>query len=156
VGALTVSTLGGGSLCVFAYARTHLIVDVLGVWSGAATPGVTPPVTVDDGDDIPPEALDAGLDGGAADPDASVPSADGGAITDGAITDGAPSDARPPTRGDASADAADGDAQIVPKDPLNVGGCGCRASGAHPSQAGFLWGAMLVVASRRRRRVARH
>lgn len=40
-GALTISAIGGGSLCVFANQRTHLIVDLLGVW--VPTPGAAPP-----------------------------------------------------------------------------------------------------------------
>ena len=140
VGALTVSTLGAGSLCVFANARTHLIVDVLGVWTGAAAPPVTPPDPADDGDDVPPEGSDAGRpDVLAPGPDASA--SDGGASDAGALDD-APAD---------GADDAPPAADYTPVD----GGCACGAAPVRSPPAALSWGALLaLVAVARRRRAS--
>lgn len=64
VAALTVSATGSGSLCVFASARTDLIVDVLGVW--VPTPSGPPPTSgpgpLDPNADDDPLLADGGLD----------------------------------------------------------------------------------------------
>lgn len=177
VGALTVSTLGSGSLCVFANTRTHLVVDVLGVWTGAsATP--TPPPPVDEGDDIPPDGLDAGVDGGAPGGDATTVSPDGsGLVPDGGgvrpdgAADGATDDARAaePDAGEARDGAVTSDdvldaraidqtpdgGDFVP-DSMQPAGCGCRADGAAPHGAhGAAALLALVTRSQRRRRARR-
>ncbi len=180
VGALTVSTLGRGALCVFANTRTHLIVDVLGVWTGASsTP--TPPPPVDEGDDIPPDAFDAGADGGASGGDASSVSPDGSGLVpdgggvrpDGAVAgDGAVPTGDSSATGDASelsdgAATSDGavDARTIDQGPdagdfvpdtMQPGGCGCRADGrASRSAHGVAARIALASLSRRRRRAKR-
>lgn len=108
-GALTVSRTGSGSLCLHANARTHLIVDVLGVW--VPTPDAPPPTDgpgpiPDEPDEPgPPDELDAGLD------------ADGGATDAGEVAalDGGRSDAGP--RGAIAST------------------CGCRAPGPRVASA---------------------
>lgn len=173
VGAVSVSTLGSGSLCVFSNVRTHLIVDVLGVWTGAATP-VTPAPPIDDGDDVPPEGMDAGTmtpvvdagrpvvdaggmarDTGAATRDAGAVATDVGAAVDRPTTvadAGATTDA--PTGGDAPVATADA-GETAGGGPV-AGGCGCRADAGGPS-ARASWVAALagLVGLMRRRRRAR-
>jgi MYXO-CTERM domain-containing protein len=148
VGALTVSTLGAGSLCVFANARAHLIVDVLGVWTGAAVPPVTPPDPVDDGDDIPPEGSDAGR------PDVVLPGPDASA-TDASATDAvvpdpdaSASDASPLDDASADGDDAPDAADYAPVS----GGCACDATPVGPPPAALSFGALLALVSVARRR----
>lgn len=152
-GALSVSTLGGGSLCVFASARAHLIVDVLGVWTGAAT--VPPADPGDPGDDLPVEPADAGapmVDAGAPRVDAGAPMVDAGTPRVDAGTPtadvGTPRvDAGTTTR-DAGASSDDGGAGEG--DGVVSGGCGCRAAGRAPRGASL--GALFALAARSRRR----
>ncbi len=138
VGSLTVSTLGSGSLCVFSNVRTHLIVDVLGVWTGAPTTPITPPGSPDDGDDVAPDAGTAVVDAGPRPSDAGAPSVDVGV----SATDAG--------EADATADAVGDD--VVTDEMVLTGGCGCRAGGARPPGASLSLGAMLAVASLARRR----
>jgi hypothetical protein len=61
VAAVTVMPVSAeGELCVFASGRTHLIVDLLGVWvhadDEAPDPDPTEPDPGDEGDDLPPES----------------------------------------------------------------------------------------------------
>ena len=130
VGSLTVSTLGSGSLCVFSNVRTHLIVDVLGVWTGAPTTPIAPPDSPDDGDDVAPDAGIALVDAGPPPTDAGDPvaTADASASVD-------------VVGEDAATDA-----------PVLTGGCGCRAGGARPPGVSLSLGAMLAIASLARRR----
>ena len=65
--ALNMTPLGGGNLCIFASARTHVVVDLVGVW--VPTPSAPPPtpgpgpIDPEDPDEFgPPE--DAGVSGG--------------------------------------------------------------------------------------------
>lgn len=134
VGALTVSSLGAGSLCVFSSVRTHLIVDVLGVWTGAASTPAMPPDPVDDGDDLPPEGTDAGVvPADVATPtDHVTPTADSGAVVE---TDASESHLR---------DGA----------PV-AGSCGCRAPRAHVDARALAACVVFVLACRARRRRAR-
>ncbi len=81
---LTVAPVGGGSLCVFASVRTHLLVDLVGVWTGRTA-------TVPDGG-VPGNPDDIGEAPG---PDPINPS-DAGAA-DAAPLDGAARDAGPGT-----------------------------------------------------------
>jgi len=144
VGSLTVSTLGSGSLCVFSNVRTHLIVDVLGVWTGAPTTPVAPPDSPDDGDDVAPDAGAALADAGPPPTDAGAPSVDVGVgVT---VTDAGDAVAT----ADASVDVASEDAAT--HDPVLTGGCGCRAGGAGPPGVSLALGAMLAIASLARRR----
>ncbi len=158
LGAVAVAALGSGSLCVFSNVRTHLIVDVLGVWTGATTPVSMPPPSADEGDDVHPEDADAG---------ASDASTDGASIVDASTTrdgsstevpaDGAASDV---ARVDASiSDAATVDGAL-PDDaaggyvPPLQGGCGCRAH-TSTSRASIAHVAALALLFRRRRRTAK-
>jgi hypothetical protein len=156
VGALTVSALGAGSLCVFASERTHLIVDVLGVWSGAST-GSMPPVDMpDDGDDVPPEVMDAGVDSGATPIDVGRPPADRGApVADaGAVSSdvGVTTDRGAPVA-DAGAAFADAAMDERPDDGAITGGCGCRVGGGRAGGAsGALGAAFALMALARSRR----
>ncbi len=136
VGAVTVSALGGGSLCVFTNGRTHLIVDVLGVWSGASTGPMTPPDMGDDGDDVPPEGTDAGV----------VMTTDVGvdAGTDASV------DAGVVVATDAGTDAGV-DAGVVDDGVLN-GGCGCRVGGQRSTNGALATAMVLAMVARRRRR----
>ncbi|MEZ4410033.1 MAG: MYXO-CTERM sorting domain-containing protein [Polyangiales bacterium] len=152
-GALSVSTLGSGSLCVFASARAHLIVDVLGVWTGAAT--VMPGDPGDPGDDPPVEPVDAGaptLDAGMVRADSGTPRVDAGTP---AVDAGAPSVdvVTPPTDGgpaltDAGATRDDG--ELSDGGEVITGGCGCRATGRAPRGA-WLAGVLALAVLRRRR-----
>lgn len=139
-GALTISATGAGSLCLFASARTDVIVDVLGVWvpTPSAPPPTGPGMTDPDAPDDP--RLDAGVD------------EDAGLVDDAAV----PSDAA--TRSDAGArDAGRGGAR-----PLESSGCDCSValgtSGVGTSGAGtrrlavFALIALGLVARRARRR----
>jgi MYXO-CTERM domain-containing protein len=143
VGALTVSTLGAGSLCVFANTRTHLIVDVLGVWTGSVVPPIMPPDPVDDGDDIPPEGPDASA------PDVVTPPPD--AVTPPADGSPTPSDGSTPDADDASttddASAADVD---PPSDTTLHGGCACHAAPPPRAPSPLALLAALVSLLRRR------
>ncbi|MBP7551625.1 MAG: hypothetical protein KA761_15140 [Gemmatimonadaceae bacterium] len=133
IAAVSVSATGAGSLCVFSASRTHLIVDLLGVW--VPTPGAPPPT---DGPGPLPEEPDdmmmppAGVDAGGTDPeDSGVP--DG--VEAGVDLDG----------GRSPRDAGRGAG-------LN-GTCGCRASvprGGHTALALAL--ALGLAWSRRRQR----
>ncbi|MEI8254284.1 MAG: hypothetical protein WCJ30_01280, partial [Deltaproteobacteria bacterium] len=83
VAALALSALAGGSLCVTSASRTHLVVDLLGVW--VPTPGAPPPTGIpgtttppdsEDTDVIDPTAADAGTADSAA-RDGGPPAASG-------------------------------------------------------------------------------
>lgn len=75
IGSLTVAALGpDGSLCLFAHSRTHLIVDVVGVWVHDESLIPPPPQP------IPPEGEPDPLPPG---DDAGVPTADGGLVDGG-------------------------------------------------------------------------
>ncbi|MFN7700749.1 MAG: hypothetical protein ACK5U8_22815, partial [Deltaproteobacteria bacterium] len=82
--ALSVSAIGGGSLCIVANERTHLIVDLLGAW--VPTPGAPPPTDgpgpfPDEPDDLDPPVAD--VDAGRFVEDARTPTADGASSVDG-------------------------------------------------------------------------
>lgn len=142
VGALTVSPLGAGALCVFTNARTHLIVDVLGVWTGAASTPATPPDPVDDGDDLPPEGSDAGADAGVIAADVTAP--------DDRV---AP---RPDVGAVVETDASD--KGLREGGPID-GGCGCRAPrarvGSRALAACVAFAAACLVRRRRARSIFR-
>ncbi len=132
-GSAAVSSLGGGRLCLYAHTRTHLIVDLLGVW--VPTPGSTPtdgpPTPPDTPEEMLPVDPDAGTDGGAAPADASAPPADASAMIDAARDAGS---ATPPA----------------------VTGCGCRAAGAPASQRTLALAALaLAIVTTARRRAKR-
>ncbi len=175
VGAVSVSALGAGRLCVFAFARTHLIVDVLGVWTGTTTTPTPPPDPTDPGDDPPPEGPDSGVDGGipidVASPDA--PSSDASSVDasadsssgDASAGDASEDRAASSDASDASAtsdaffvdtlDEADDDVPVfTPGDSAGSGGCGCRAQdrSAPNHLCAVTCAAMLAVMKRRRRR----
>ncbi|MBN8615563.1 MAG: hypothetical protein J0L92_33515, partial [Deltaproteobacteria bacterium] len=67
IAAVSVSATGGGSLCVFSNSRTHLIVDLLGVWvptPDAPPPTEGPPPPSEDPEDMDPPVApgdDAGV-----------------------------------------------------------------------------------------------
>ncbi len=135
VGALTVATLGAGSLCLFSNVRVHLIVDVLGVWTGASTTPTMPPDPLDNGDDLRAEGSDAGADAGTGTDASSV---DGGV---------AEADVR------ALVDVGEADSPSIGRPDLRLtGGCGCRAVGTPSSGGALALGA--VFAWMRRRRLA--
>jgi hypothetical protein len=140
VGSLVVSAVGGGSLCLFASTRTHLIVDLVGVWTATTAPPVTDAGVIEDpvdnGDDLHPE------------PDA-----------------GAPNDGATPVDSDASASIGDAatnrDASALPgRDggPTEAQpGCACRAPASSPRTFGersllSMMAALAMLASARRRR----
>ncbi len=56
IAALSVSALGAGSLCITSFSRTHLIVDLLGVW--VPTPDAPPPTTGPGPATEDPDAMD--------------------------------------------------------------------------------------------------
>jgi MYXO-CTERM domain-containing protein len=158
VGALALSTLGGGALCVRSSTRAHLIVDLLGAWApqpvapvmDAGAPvmdAATPRDVVTPVDRSLPNDLPLVTDVGA--PRDAV--ADRGTVTDlGAVADrpSAP-DARLPDGALADAGGADaGDAVVEDAPP----GCACRATAAAPAPAGWLLAFALL---RRRRRTRR-
>ena len=153
VGALALSTLGGGALCVRSSTRAHLIVDLLGAWApqpvapemDAGAPGmdastprdVVTPVDRSLPNDLP-LATDRGLpsDLGRSPVDAVTP-------TDrGAPGDGLAPDVRAP-------DAAQGDADTTVLDDPPPG-CACRTTAAAPTPAGW-WMLALSLLRRRRR-----
>lgn len=134
VGAASIAALGSGRLCLFSNQRTHLIVDLLGVWVPAA--GSTPTDPMEPPPDTPE---DPGMDA----PDASAPS-------DASTPDGsaAPADAGNVPARDASAGLDGADAP-----PPAINGCGCRAPTAPASPRSFAWMALaaaLVTCARRR------
>ncbi|MFO0602240.1 MAG: hypothetical protein U0324_03650 [Polyangiales bacterium] len=152
-GAVTVSALGGGSLCVFANTRTHLIVDVLGVWSGAAMP-LPPAPPTDDGDDIPPEG-DAGAPDAIVAADAVVGDAgtagDGSAVGDGSAPEDGSADAGSANDGPADGSAPDdGSREVFEGTPGS--GCACRARPTESSRSPIWLAALALLARRRRRR----
>lgn len=122
VASASVPALGAGSLCLVANQRTHLLVDLLGVW--VPTPGAPPP----DGGTAPPEDPE--------DPQMDTP--DGAVSTDAsAPRDGAPSDA---LRGDGGPGVG------------GPGACGCHAPGRTTrSLPGALALGLGLALSRRRR-----
>lgn len=136
VGGVTVMAVGGGSLCVFAQARTDLIVDVLGVW--VPTPAA-PPVDPGPGPDPhPDDPDDPFLPDGGVDPDADGgidPGVDGGAAIDGGVA----------PRRDAGA----------PDDGALMGSCACRAARGSGAPVGWLPLAMIALFVARRRRPRR-
>jgi hypothetical protein len=78
-GALSISVVGGGSLCIFANQRTYLIVDLLGVW--VPTPDAPPPT--DGPGPIPDEPENP--DPPVGDVDAGIPTAEDAAQGDGGV-----------------------------------------------------------------------
>jgi hypothetical protein len=162
VAGLTVTAVGGGSLCVLSSQRAHLIVDIVGVWA-------TPPVAV----------VDAGtpvVDAGTPVVDAGFPVMEAGVTRDagtvaeaGMIRDAvvvrdvgfardlgiavdvvAPRDAGFVRDAGAVVDAGGADAE----EPVELAGsCGCRAGGPTPVRGGVaLAGWALVALARRRAR----
>lgn len=132
-----VSALGSGRLCLVSNQRTHLVVDLLGVWLPAA--GSTPTDPTEPPPDMPE---DPGMDS----PDASPPSADASAATDAGAS---PSDSGAATARDAASGLDGSDAQ-----PPAVNGCGCRAPNAPDAPRSLAWltvAAALVMGARRRR-----
>ncbi|MFT5355559.1 MAG: hypothetical protein ACI9KE_002778 [Polyangiales bacterium] len=118
VATTAVSTIGGGNLCVLSRSRTHLIVDLLGVW--VPTPGAeppTPPEPPEPPNNEDPPMMELGDAGPGAD---SGPGGDGGPDFDAG------------PGGDAGLPGVEG------------GGCGCSL--AAPRQGGlpvlFLLGAL--------------
>lgn len=166
VGGLTVSPLGAGSLCVFASERTHLIVDVLGVWSGASTGPMTPVDMPDDGDDVHPEGMDAGVDSGAVAVDVGMAPADRGsppseagmARPDAVVTTdrGAPAvDVGAIVDAGTTVDDAGAAVDEQPGEAGITGGCGCRVGGGRTGGASGALGAAFALAVLARRRGAR-
>lgn len=106
--ALAVSPVGGGSLCLFSSARTHVIVDLLGVFVPTpAAPPPTPgpgPTDPDEPEEMEPPTM-PGDDAGTPMPIDGAPTTDGGTA-----------------RADASARET----------PPVSGGCGCRAARREP------------------------
>jgi MYXO-CTERM domain-containing protein len=153
VGALALSTLGGGALCVRSSTRAHLIVDLLGAWApqpvapemDAGAPGMdasTPRDVVTPVDRSLPNDLPLATDRG-------LPSDLGRSPVDAVTpTDrGAPGDVLAP---DVSApDAAQGDADTTFLDDPPPG-CACRTTAAAPTPAGW-WMLALSLLRRRRR-----
>ncbi|MDP3278254.1 MAG: MYXO-CTERM sorting domain-containing protein [Deltaproteobacteria bacterium] len=125
-GSAAISSLASGRLCVFSPVRTHLIVDLLGVWvpTAGSTPTDEPPPPPEVPEDLlPPE------DGGAPQPDATSPTSDGSAMTD------------------ASRDAGT-------SAPPAMAGCGCRTQPTRTNRTSVALAAMALAlaASHRRRR----
>jgi MYXO-CTERM domain-containing protein len=152
VGALALSTLGGGALCVRSSTRAHLIVDLLGAWApqpvapvmDAGAPGMdaaTPRDVVTPVDRSLPNDLPLATDRGLPDDLGRSPS-DAVTLTDrGALGDVLAPDVSAP-------DAAQGDADTaLLEDPPT--GCACRTKAAARAPAGW-W--MLALALLRRRR----
>jgi hypothetical protein len=133
---LTIAPLSAGTLCVFASTRVHLIVDLVGVWSGAAPPATdagTPPPGGDEGDDLPPE---------------TPPDAGEGRDASGAI-DAATHDAPHDTPHDATHDGG-----TVPDTRSAAdAGCACHATRATPTRHVAGWVFALLCFGRTRRRV---
>ncbi|MFO0653208.1 MAG: phosphodiester glycosidase family protein [Polyangiales bacterium] len=152
VGALTITAVGRGSLCLFASARTHVIVDVLGVW-------VAPPATPDAG--VPdvmiapdvPAVTDASI---ARDvtmvsdvtmpPDVTAPR--DVPLSDVTLSDVTLSDV---TANDVTASDASDDTGDLETRPAG-GTCGCRASNPDARGSLLVFAALAALASRRRRR----
>jgi MYXO-CTERM domain-containing protein len=157
VGSLTVAALGGGSLCVFSNVRTHLIVDVLGVWTGAPTAPVTSPDPSDDGDDVEPDA------GPPVSTDAGMPVVDAGVVmrtdagvviaTDAGVVVATDAGVAVGTDAGVAVDAAEADAAT--EGDVLTGGCGCRAGGGRPASGEWSLGVGLMVAGLSRRRRGR-
>ncbi|MFO0609994.1 MAG: phosphodiester glycosidase family protein [Polyangiales bacterium] len=136
VGALTVTAVGGGDLCVVSSARAHVLVDLMGVWVTAPPP--TPDAGVDAGvDAVADVARDAVAEAGAMD-----------AARDAAA------DASVDARDDVAAEDVGGDAMedtgLREASPV---GCGCRASGG-ARESGGAWLLAFAALAARRRRVA--
>lgn len=129
-GAVTVSRIGGGSLCIASNARAYLIVDLLGVW--VPTPAAPPPT---DGPGPIPEEPD--------EPNPPDPTLDAGVtVGDGSIDfDAAGLDAGGSGRVDAGGTSG------------LTSSCGCRAVGAGgpSSVAGLV--TLLVLGMLMRRRI---
>jgi hypothetical protein len=120
--ALAFGATGGGSMCVFASGRAHVIVDLLGVW--VPTPDAAPPSTVPG---VDPDAPD----------DPRLP--DGGLADDA----GFPDDAGP--GGDAAPAGDAGRTTTVPR-PLTASGCDCALARAPASREGIRSSAALLLA----------
>ncbi len=130
VSTVALSTIGGGNLCIRAHNRTHLIVDVVGVW--VPTPGSAAPTPSEPSPDRDP-SLPADPDEPGEDGDAGA--ADAGAM--GAVDAG-------PTGSDAGEGGLDGGLE---------GGCSVIA--IRPDAPGAGLGFLLVLGAlrwRRRRR----
>ncbi|MFO0711006.1 MAG: hypothetical protein U0353_14260 [Sandaracinus sp.] len=127
IAALSVSALGAGSLCITSFSRTHLIVDLLGVW--VPTPDAPPPTMGPGPATEDPEAMEPppmeGEDAGVT-ADGAAPALDGGALP----------------RSDAGPSAS------------LSGTCGCRAGGRSPRGLAVI-GGLLVLGWRRRARRSR-
>jgi MYXO-CTERM domain-containing protein len=130
-GALSISAIGSGSLCLVANQRTYLIVDLLGVW--VPTPDAPPPT---DGPGPMPDEPE--------NPDPPMSDVDGGiALPDDA---GAPSDAELVT--------SDARGPDVGESGRLSGSCSCRVPGhgARTPAAGWLALGLASLAWRRGRR----
>lgn len=126
-GSAVIAPLGAGRLCIFANTRTHLVVDLLGVWVPTAGSTPTDPMT-------PPENPE---DPGELEPDAGAPMSDASVPV---------SDASAPPRSDASTDAG--------TQPPAIAGCGCRTAAQRPSRAPITFAALALGAALLRRRRA--
>jgi len=134
IAALSVSAVGAGSLCVFSTSRTHLIVDLVGVW--LPTPGGTPPT---EGPGPMPEEPDD------MDPPADVDAAVSSDLDSGA---GTVEDAATTSDLDAAPRARDGGAS-----GRLSGSCACRAGRASWPRPGWFLTALFafaLLATRRR------
>ncbi len=146
VGALSVSAVGGGELCVRTSVRAHVLVDVLGVWVPAPVPvDAAVDATVDARVDATADAAtarDVSGEAGAVDAGADVFRAEAGA--DAATVD---------TTGTADGARAE-DAGLRVASPT---GCGCRAGRSDGGVRDSGWMVLLAAlrgAQRRRRRRA--
>lgn len=144
VGGLTVSAVGTGSLCLFASARAHVLVDVLGVW-------VTPTTTPDAGAPRDATAPDAtALDATALDaPSLDVAPIDRPVISDARDVAFAPDTTQPDVT--AASDVANDAADPSPPDTLE-GACRCHAGTARPGASPWALGLVWALARTRRRR----
>ncbi|MFO0559744.1 MAG: MYXO-CTERM sorting domain-containing protein [Polyangiales bacterium] len=128
-GSAVIAPLGAGRLCIFSAQRTHLVVDLLGVWVPTAGSTPTDPMNMPD---VPEDPGDLDPDAGSGS-DASAPVRDSSASNDSGAS-----------RNDSSIDAG--------TTPPAIAGCGCRTVAPSTSRSTLALAAIALAATARRRR----
>ncbi len=150
VGAMTVTAVGGGDLCVVTSTRAHVLVDLMGVWVTAPAPVVD--AGVDAGVDAAVDAArdvvsDVGSDAGG----------DVGADAQRDVVSDVLRDVSADVERDAGVDASAGDAMVADDDadlrPASPTGCGCRAE-KRAGEGSAAWWMVAAMALLRRRRAS--
>lgn len=135
VGTVTQSSIGDGALCVRGRNRTHLIVDLLGVW--VPTPGAAAPT-----ESTPPDDVDPAIP---ADPDGGVDDMGVDAVDEGVLADASAMADAGRTRDAGPGDAADPQGGVESRGSAS----GCRAAPGDDPPLWLLFGLALIWRRRR-------